>query len=59
MQKQKVGFESGGGSERRKAPYTAKHKITKEMDESQRAGSERWNLFIDILQENGLMEERK
>lgn len=56
---QRVGFESGGTVDKRKAPYTAKHKITKEMDESQRAGSERWNLFIDILQENGLMEEKK
>lgn len=49
---------SGGELIKRKAPYTAKHKITKEMDENQRIGSERWNLFIDILQENGLMETK-
>lgn len=56
---QRVGFESGGSVSKRKAPYTDKHKITKEMDTSQRAGSERWNLFIEILQENGLMENKK
>lgn len=44
---------------KRKAPYTAKHKITDGMDEAQRAGSERWNQMIDILQENGLMEEQR
>ncbi|WP_171056176.1 hypothetical protein [Paenibacillus sinopodophylli] len=56
---QRVGFESGTGEPKRKAPFTAKHKITNTMDEAQRAGSERWNLFIDILNENGLMEGKK
>ncbi|WP_172455486.1 hypothetical protein [Paenibacillus sp. BIHB 4019] len=58
MEKQRVGFETGGAKPKRKAPYTPKHRITKDMEDSQRAGSERWNLFVDILQENGLMEEK-
>lgn len=46
-------------ADRKKAPYTDKQKITKDMSESQKKGAELWNLFIEILQENGLMEERK
>lgn len=57
MQKSQWGEASA--QNKRKAPFTAKHKITADMDESQRAGSERWNLFIDILQENGLMEDKR
>ncbi|MDQ0062383.1 hypothetical protein [Paenibacillus harenae] len=45
--------------EKRKAPYTEKQKATKEMNEGQRKFVEHWNLFVDILQENGLMEDKK
>lgn len=44
---------------KRKAPYATKQRIKDEMTPAQKNGVAQWNIMIDILKENGLMEERE
>lgn len=54
---EKIVWTVSDGTVKRKIQYTAKQRISKDMDDSQKAGAERWNDMVDLLQENGLMEE--
>lgn len=42
----------------RKVPYTSKQRIKDDMSESEKRGAERWNQMVDVLKENGLMEDK-
>jgi hypothetical protein len=43
---------------RRKAPYASKQRLKEDMTASQKNGVTQWNTMIDVLKENGLMEEK-
>lgn len=43
---------------KRKVPYTLKQRVTDSMTDNQKEGVKLWNLMIDVLKENSLMEEK-
>ena len=43
----------------RKVPYTSKYRIKEDTPADQRKTMELINLMIDVLKENGLMEDNK
>lgn len=59
----KVEWTVGGGGEqpaasKRKVPYTSKYRIKEDTPADQRKTMEHWNLMVDVLKENGLMDEK-
>jgi hypothetical protein len=51
------GYQSTGP--KRKAKYAAKQRMKDDMSESQKNGIIQWNDMIDVLRENGLLEEKE
>lgn len=53
-----VGRRQDGEDPRRKVPYTPKQRTTDSMTDGQKEGVKLWNLMVDVLKENGLMEDK-
>lgn len=41
---------------KRKVPHTKRQRVKEGMEQAQINGIKQWNLMIDVLEENGLME---
>lgn len=48
----------GDGSQKRKAKYADIQQVTDKMSKGQIAGVNQWNDMVQILRENGLMEDK-
>jgi hypothetical protein len=58
MQKQRVGFESGGQAQKEKIEYIPVTKSPANATDDQKESVRLWNLMVKTIRDNGLMKEK-